>query len=50
MRQPEQVSRAMLFPFVHPAFIAAVFYVIPNLFPFLTPGKRSLAGGTNFLG
>ena len=30
-------------------FIAAIFYFVPNLFPFLSPYKWSVAGNANFL-
>jgi hypothetical protein len=33
---------------VHPALVAAVFYLLPNLLPFFSPGKRSVANNANF--
>jgi len=32
------------------AFVAAVFYLFPNLLPFFSPGKRPLAYGADFNG
>jgi len=33
---------------IHPAFIAAIFYFNPNLFPFFAPGKWSFANEAYF--
>jgi len=36
------------FCFLASAIVAAIFYILPNLFPFFAPGKRALANQTDF--
>jgi hypothetical protein len=35
--------------FIHSAFIAAIFYFVPNLFPFFAPAKWTVAGNADLL-
>jgi hypothetical protein len=37
-----------IFSSVKAAFLTAIFYLLPILFPFFPPGKGSSAGGTYF--
>jgi len=36
--------------FLGAAFMAAILYLMPYVFPFFAPGKRAVANHTGFLG